>query len=357
MDEGNVLNDVLQRTLDFVDRGFGLIQGDVYWLFGALLVLNLALAGLTWATSDDDTLVALARRVLYLGFFAWLVTSWPTLVDTVGDSFVRLGLKAGNAAGLERDFYNPGRVVSVGWSGAWNILETTSQFTGVRATFVNLPQILILLIAAIVYFVCFALLAFQVFLALVQFKIGTLASFVLLPMALVNKTAFLAERPIGWVIAKRHPAHGPGDGDGARRRPRQLGCDGSRGIDDPSSRCRGAGRGRDLPARAIGDGFGRRPRARRAEPGCRRYRSRRGESATGRAGYGRYGSGRPSGRERGGPRDTHGRRQGRSTGARRCGRHDRDDGGRCRNKDCPCRRQDGRRGSQDREAAMSVTHS
>lgn len=201
MDEGNVLNDVLQRTLDFVDRGFSLIQGDVYWLFGLLLVLNLVLAGLTWATSEDDVLIALARRVIYLGFFAWLVMNWPTLVGTVGDSFVKLGLKAGNAAGLERDFYNPGRVVSVGWSGAWDILEVTGQFTGVRATFVNLPQIFILLIASIVYFVCFALLAFQVFLALVQFKVGTLASFVLLPMALVNKTAFLAERPIGWVIA------------------------------------------------------------------------------------------------------------------------------------------------------------
>ena len=201
MDEGNILNDVLQRTLDFVDRGFGLIQGDVYWLFGTLLVLNLVLAGLVWATSEDDVLIALSRRVLYLGFFAWLVMHWPQLVNTVGDSFVKLGLKAGNATGLERDFYNPGRVVSVGWSGAWNILNVTSQFTGVRATFVNLPQIFILLITAIVYFVCFALLAFQVFLALVQFKIGTLASFVLLPMALVNKTAFLAERPIGWVIA------------------------------------------------------------------------------------------------------------------------------------------------------------
>jgi len=201
MDEGNVLNDVLQRTLDFVDRGFGLIQGDVYWLFGTLLVINLTLAGLIWATSDDDVLLALSRRVLYLGFFAWLVMHWPQLVSTIGDSFVKLGLRAGNATGLERDFYNPGRVVSVGWSGAWNIQKVTAQFTGVRGTFVNLPQILILLITAIVYFVCFALLAFQVFLALVQFKIGTLASFILLPMALVNKTAFLAERPIGWVIA------------------------------------------------------------------------------------------------------------------------------------------------------------
>ena len=201
MDEGNVLNDVLQHTLDFIDRGFGLIQGEVYWLFGVLLVINLTLAGLTWATSQDDVMVALSRRVFYIGFFAWLVLNWPTLIDTVGESFVRLGFKAGNAPGLYFDFYNPGLIVANGWGGAWTIVEASGELTGIRATFVNLPQILILLAAAAVYFVTFALLAFQVFMAMVQFKVGALMSFVLLPMALVNKTAFLAERPIGWLIA------------------------------------------------------------------------------------------------------------------------------------------------------------
>lgn len=201
MNEGNVLNDVLQRTLDFVDRGFGLIQGEVYWLFAALLVINLTMAGLTWATSQDDVLVALSRRVLYIGFFVWLVLNWPLLIDTVGEGFVRLGFKAGNAPGLYADFYNPGLIVAHGWAGSWTVVEASTDLTGIRATFVNLPQIIILLLAAIVYFVTFALLAFQVFLALIQFKIGALASFLLLPMALLNKTTFLAERPIGWLFA------------------------------------------------------------------------------------------------------------------------------------------------------------
>lgn len=201
MDEGNVLNDVLQRTLNFIDHGFGLIQGDVYWLFAMLLVVNLTLAGLTWALSDEPVLAAFARRVLYIGFFAWLVTQWPTLIDTVGHGFVHLGLKAGSASLTEQQFYNPGKIVGTGWSGAWNMLQSATNLTGVRATFVNLPHIIVIEIAAIVYFVAFALLAFQIFLALVQFKAGALASFVLLPMALVSKTAFLAERPIGWLIA------------------------------------------------------------------------------------------------------------------------------------------------------------
>ena len=201
MDEGNVLNEVLQRTLDFVDRGFGLIQGEVYWLFGVLLVINLTLAGLTWAVSRDDVMVALARRILYIGFFAWLVLNWPMMIDTVGEGFVKLGFTAGNDPGLSHDFYNPGKIVATGWAGSYTILEAAGQLTGIRATFVNLPQIVVLLIAALVYFTAFALIAFQVFLGLIQFKVGALASFFLLPMALFNKTAFLTERPIGWLFA------------------------------------------------------------------------------------------------------------------------------------------------------------
>ena len=146
-------------------------------------------------------LSALARRFLYIGFFAWLVMNWPSLINTVGQGFVQLGIKAGNASMTDQQFYNPGQVVATGWSGAWNMVMAATKLTGFRATFENLPQIMIIELAAIVYFLAFALLAFQIFLALVQFKAGSLASFVLLPMALINKTAFLAERPIGWLIA------------------------------------------------------------------------------------------------------------------------------------------------------------
>jgi len=200
MDEGNILNDVLSRFLEFIDRGFGLISGEVYWLFGALLVLNLVLAGLTWASSEDQVMVSLSRRILYIGFFAYLVLNWPTLVDVLGESFVRLGAKAGDQSSVHRDFYNPGMVMAQGWHGAWEILEEAGDLSGLRATFVNFPQILVLICAAFVYFGAMALLAFQVFLALLQFKVGALASFILLPMALLNKTTFLAERPIGWMF-------------------------------------------------------------------------------------------------------------------------------------------------------------
>jgi type IV secretion system protein TrbL len=48
---------------------------------------------------------------------------------------------------------------------------------------------------------CFFVLAIQLFITLIEFKLTTLAGFVLVPFALWNKTAFLAEKVLGNVVA------------------------------------------------------------------------------------------------------------------------------------------------------------
>ena len=62
-------------------------------------------------------------------------------------------------------------------------------------------EIAILLIAWLVVIVSFFVLALQVFIALIEFKLTTLAGFVLVPFALWNKSAFLAERVLGAVVS------------------------------------------------------------------------------------------------------------------------------------------------------------
>lgn len=44
------------------------------------------------------------------------------------------------------------------------------------------------------------LLALQVFVALIAFKLGALAAFVALPWGVFSGTSWVAERPIGWVV-------------------------------------------------------------------------------------------------------------------------------------------------------------
>ena len=46
-----------------------------------------------------------------------------------------------------------------------------------------------------------AVLALQIIVSLLEFKIVTLGGFVLLPFGIWNKSAFLAERPLGYVVS------------------------------------------------------------------------------------------------------------------------------------------------------------
>jgi P-type conjugative transfer protein TrbL len=65
----------------------------------------------------------------------------------------------------------------------------------------NFVQIVVLLFAWIVVLLAFFILAIQLFVTLIEFKLTTLAGFVLIPFGLFGKTAFAAERVLGNVIS------------------------------------------------------------------------------------------------------------------------------------------------------------
>ncbi|OPE28298.1 type IV secretion system protein, partial [Pseudomonas aeruginosa] len=66
---------------------------------------------------------------------------------------------------------------------------------------VNIDPIVVLFIAWLVVILCFFVLAVQLFITLIEFKLTTLAGFVLIPFALWNKTSFLAEKVLGNVVS------------------------------------------------------------------------------------------------------------------------------------------------------------
>jgi type IV secretion system protein TrbL len=72
---------------------------------------------------------------------------------------------------------------------------------GLTTFFSHIVTVLVLLFAWIVVILSFFLLAVQLFITIIEFKLTTLAGFTLVPFALWNKTAFLAERVLGNVIA------------------------------------------------------------------------------------------------------------------------------------------------------------
>ena len=197
-----VIDRFLEVFTSYIDSGFGLLNTEVAFLSSTLVAIDITLAGLFWAlASDEDVIARLIRKTLYVGFFAFLIGNFNTLAKLIFNSFAGLGLKAAGS-GLSADqFIQPGRIAQVGIDAGKPILQAASQLMGFVAFFENFVQIIVLLIAWLVVLVAFFILAVQLFITLIEFKLTTLAGFVLVPFGLFNKTAFLAERVLGNVIA------------------------------------------------------------------------------------------------------------------------------------------------------------
>ncbi|MGY3534579.1 type IV secretion system protein TrbL [Bradyrhizobium sp. USDA 4452] len=185
----------------YIDSGFGLLSGEVSFLSATLIGIDVTLAGLAWSMrSDDHILVTLAKKVLYVGAFAFIIGNFKSLADIVFASFSGIGLKASGGSLSAADLARPGFVAAAGFTAAHPLLEETGQFSGFDVL-TNLPTILILLFCWILIVLAFFILSVQLFVTLIEFKLTTLASFILVPFALWGKTAFLAEKTLGNVVA------------------------------------------------------------------------------------------------------------------------------------------------------------
>jgi type IV secretion system protein TrbL len=197
-----VIDHFLGVFTQYIDSGFGLVQGDVRWLAGVLIAIDIALAGLFWAMApDEDVLARLIKKTLYIGVFAFILGNYNNLAQIVFNSFAGLGLKAGGGTLSQAQLLQPGRLAQVGIDAGKPILEAISGLMGFTSFFDNFIQIAILLIAWLIVIISFFIMAIQLFVSLIEFKLTTLAGFVLVPFGLFGRTAFLAEKVLGNVVS------------------------------------------------------------------------------------------------------------------------------------------------------------
>ena len=99
----------------YIDSGFGLLGGDVAFLSSTLVAIDVTLAGLAWALRADDAIfVTLAKKVLYVDAFAFIIGYFRSLADIVFRSFSAIGLKAAGGSLSAGDLMRPGFVASAG---------------------------------------------------------------------------------------------------------------------------------------------------------------------------------------------------------------------------------------------------
>lgn len=195
-------NDLMVVFSDTVTAGFSAVQGSVNGVFGLMIALVVALTGIQWALSAHrDILAAGFGKVLLIGAFAWLINDWQQLSQTLYSGFLELGLVAGGGSLTQAEFLNPGAVLAQGWDIVKALGQTPAPVDNPLDVVGNLSDGLILGLAMIGIMLAFALLSLQIIVSLIEFKIVTLGGFVLLPFGIWTRTAFLAERPLGYVAS------------------------------------------------------------------------------------------------------------------------------------------------------------
>lgn len=206
MNDVSIIDHFLNIFSTYIDSGFGLLRGEVAFLTATLVAIDMTLAGLYWALGHatgqgEDVMAKLIRKVLYVGAFAYIIGNFNMLAGIVFRSFAGLGLTATGSAMSMETFLQPGHLAKTGIDAAAPILDQISEMAGFPEVFINLTPIVVMFLAWLTVIVCFFVLAVQLFITLIEFKLTTLAGFVLVPFALWNKTAFLAEKVLGNVVS------------------------------------------------------------------------------------------------------------------------------------------------------------
>lgn len=202
MNDTGVIDAFLGVFTSYIDSGFGLVGGEVAFLSSTLIAIDVTIAGLFWAWgADEGVLQRLIRKTLYIGTFAFIIGNFSSLATILFESFAGLGLKASGSALSLGDFMKPGTIAATGLTAGQPLLDAADQLMGFAAFFSNVVVIVILMLAWVIVVLAFFILSVQVFITLIEFKLVTLAGFVLLPFAFFNRTAFMAERVLGHIVS------------------------------------------------------------------------------------------------------------------------------------------------------------
>lgn len=202
MNNTGIIDNFLGVFTSYIDSGFGLLGGEVAFIATTLIVIDVTLAALFWAWgADDDIIARLVKKTLFVGIFAYIIGNWNNLARIVFESFAGLGLMASGTGFSVTDLMRPGRVAQTGLDAGRPLLDSISDLMGWIAFFENFIQIACLLFAWALVVLAFFILAIQLFVTLIEFKLTTLAGFVLIPFGLFGKTAFMAEKVLGNVVS------------------------------------------------------------------------------------------------------------------------------------------------------------
>ncbi|CBS89263.1 type IV secretion system protein [Azospirillum lipoferum] len=194
------LSIALHQLTAAVVTGLGLLGPDAHAALRMLMTLSYTLALLLWLFEGKPAVHGPFLRML-LKFAAigalidWFPAGSAALMRAAADQ----GLSLGSGGGMSLD--DPGAIAHLGIQAVIPLMLRVKEMLGPVDFFLNFVEIVIYLLSALVVIVSFCILAIQVFLAFLEYRLLSLAAYLAIPFAVLGPTSFVAERAIGYIAA------------------------------------------------------------------------------------------------------------------------------------------------------------
>lgn len=196
------LTQLLTTFTNIFATGFGILTPRAQAVLGTLAAIEIAIAALFWAVRGEDFTAPFLRKLLRIGFFVFLVASWPTLTAGVASGLADIGAMAGG--GSSAMISDPSRIIDQAFIATQPIDEHIQEMQSGSwmDKVASLAVVIQYTLAALAILTAFTILAITCFLTYLEFFIVAVLGLILVPWGVSNHTSFLAEKAIGAIIAQ-----------------------------------------------------------------------------------------------------------------------------------------------------------
>ncbi len=195
-----ILDSILAAFVNAANTGFNLLSGEVFYLTSALMLMAILFTGYKIMFGDSSEIVTAGKRLLLWTVIIYLTNTWADNTDLIRQTALELGIRASGSSNAVSAL-SPSRIVDLGAEQMGTLLEVASAAGGILGIVGAPMDTLILTIAGLVIFIAFLIVALQLMITIIEFKLLTLASFILIPFGILTRTSFLMERALGYVAS------------------------------------------------------------------------------------------------------------------------------------------------------------
>ena len=184
------INTTLQTFISAGNATINNLQVFVTGLITSMLVIEIVMFGIRWASEQSQDMYRVVRKLFFLGLVLWIANNYITIRDDIRNGFELLGVIASKNQDTGKGFMqNPSQVIKIYMDQILApIVEQTKQASWFSVSGYGLIAIALLILFA------YLIITLQIFITQVEFSLLSSLIFAFIPFGCFSGTRFLMEK-------------------------------------------------------------------------------------------------------------------------------------------------------------------